>query len=379
VRDKSGGSLSTIQSDDGEEWMSILELPDSLSRCSLYRDVSGCSSIGTPWSFLSPRGPADNASALDPMFARPINETLMICNMRVREEHGTERLDYSKSDLDEGNNEKTNEQESTQQIPGFNSPWDFKRMLFYGTCSADPPNANKVVAFGGISNCAFPNSSTWPYPYTEASGLHVKTITNHPALPFPWTAAPGPKTCLAPSEASISRERLPFQDQHRLTTKAKVDPCAHAGLPPKVDVLPAPSPPPVDNNATLMKKKRASNAVPEERIYVLDGCQDYDVLCGKGERINQHPGHKLFHKEKVHFQDRYRGTTIKKEKTALAEQLLDTMARKYGSRFLALCPEKQRWYVISRERAMREKFTAEQRRLKRLLYSKPAKKRGSQK
>jgi hypothetical protein len=370
LRDKSGGSISTMHSDEIEEWKRIVELPKNLRRASLFRDLSGCSSICTSWSFLAPRGSLENLCALDPMFA---SSESAHSDLTVHEGYCTERLERLKSDQDEKINRSNNDQYTTTgtHLPGFNSPWDFKRMLFYGTCSLDPPNANTAVVFGGISNYASTDSSTWLYSSTGANGLHFK---NQFALPCPQASGP--------LDLDLSLERRSVHEQPRLSARAIVDRCADARVPTEIDIVALPAPPCSSIHTSPVQKKQAPHRVAEEGIYVLDGYRDNDVLCGKGERITRHHGHKLFHKEKANFQAQYRRTTIKREKTVLAEKLLDTMARKYGSRFLAFCPQKQQWYMISHERAMkkakqvlRESFTAEQRRQKRERYCKPAKMR----
>jgi hypothetical protein len=118
----------------------------------------------------------------------------------------------------------------------------------------------------------------------------------------------------------------------------------------------------------------------EEKIYVGSGYEDTDVVCGKGESVNRHIGHKLFHLEKERLQGRYLRTVARKEKAEIARELVQTMVEKYHSRFLDFCREKGQWYVISDKRALdkakqvlRESFSAEQRKLKRLQYYKPKK------
>lgn len=340
TRDKSGGSISTTQSDEGDDWKDMIELlPDNLSRCSLFRDVSGCSSIVTRQSVPSTRGPEENASAFDPASSRQTNEPL---RERLERLSHSCQCDENKGYIDANNTSKP--------IPGFTSSDDFMRSLIFGTSSDYTPKVEKADSCGATGSYA--STSSLSCSNYGDNGLISKSCENHAAFPTPWTSAPDN---LAPLNLYFSRSWV--QDPPRFSARA------------------APSSLPNDNNASPARNNQVNNSVPEDRIFISDGYQANDVLCGRGERITRHNGHKLFHKVKLNFQDQYRRTNIKKEKTALAEKLLKTMALEYGSRFLALCPEKKQWYVISHERAMlkakqvlRENFTAEQRKRKSEKY-----------
>jgi hypothetical protein len=114
-------------------------------------------------------------------------------------------------------------------------------------------------------------------------------------------------------------------------------------------------------------------------IYVI--VQDTDVLCGRGELVNRHLGHKLFHEEKSLLQAQYKAATTRKEKKAIAQELVHVMQTTYNSRFLAKCEITGQWYIISAERALekakqvlREVFTPEKRKEKRERYYRPKKK-----
>jgi hypothetical protein len=117
------------------------------------------------------------------------------------------------------------------------------------------------------------------------------------------------------------------------------------------------------------------------RCCTEDGFNDNDVLCGRGEHVNRHPGNKVFHEEKERLQPQYLRAIKRKEKTAIAQQLVDTMRVKYGSRFLGYSDEKKKYVVIDNIRVLekakqvlRETFTPEQRKMKRERYFRPKKK-----
>jgi hypothetical protein len=143
-----------------------------------------------------------------------------------------------------------------------------------------------------------------------------------------------------------------------------------------------PTAPPSSNGSPRSQKRRRG---PEtERMYVGTDVRDTDVVCGRGESVNRHPGHKLFHHEKTLLQGRYlRAGTARKEKTVIAQALVQAMEEKYDSRFLDYCPTAGQWYIISRERALEKakqvlreaSFTSVDRQEKRHKYYHPKKPR----
>jgi hypothetical protein len=132
------------------------------------------------------------------------------------------------------------------------------------------------------------------------------------------------------------------------------------------------------------KKRRRIPQNQVERIYVGTEIHNTDVVCGRGEWVNRHPGHKLFHHEKKLFKSRYlRMGIARKEKTAIAQELVNAMHEKYNSRFLEYCKDAGQWYIISSERALEKakqvlreaSFTSDDRKEKRHRYYQPKKQR----
>jgi hypothetical protein len=132
-----------------------------------------------------------------------------------------------------------------------------------------------------------------------------------------------------------------------------------------------PPPPPIQRHHSF--EQSVANLAPHTIVSELSL---FDVLFGRGEWINRHYGNKLFHAQKEVVQTRYLRTTNRKVKTAIAQELVDFMEREYCSRFLAQDRESNHWYIVDRPRvldkakqALREVFTPEQRRIKRLYYA----------
>jgi hypothetical protein len=114
------------------------------------------------------------------------------------------------------------------------------------------------------------------------------------------------------------------------------------------------------------------------------GYTDTDVLCGRGEFINRHPGNVFFREQKAYFQRRYLQAEKRKEKAAIAQALVNFMEREHGSRFLAREMENEPWYTVDKKRVLekckqllREDLTPEDRQEKRKKYA-AAKKRSKQ-
>jgi hypothetical protein len=131
----------------------------------------------------------------------------------------------------------------------------------------------------------------------------------------------------------------------------------------------------------LIEDEEEKNGEKEEVCCVVDNLTEFDVLCGRGEQVNRHPGNKIFHDEKEKLQPRYLRATKRKEKTAIAQELVDLMKNRYGSRFLGYRSEKKQFYIVENKRVLekakqvlRETFTPEQRKVKRERYFRPKKK-----
>jgi hypothetical protein len=113
---------------------------------------------------------------------------------------------------------------------------------------------------------------------------------------------------------------------------------------------------------------------PKNENVPVRGVMEMDVLCGRGEATNRNPGNKVFHKEKAILQPSYLDATCRKDKTAIAQELVDIMQRLHGSRFLA--KENDDWYVVDHQRvlekvkqALRENMTPEERKAKRERFA----------
>jgi hypothetical protein len=136
----------------------------------------------------------------------------------------------------------------------------------------------------------------------------------------------------------------------------------------------------VEGPSSFVKpKKRKPREEDDDDItaekFFVSAYTGVDVLFGRGERGNQHPGNILYHKEKELLQPRYLQAEIRRDKRAIAQELVDRM-RKHGSRFLALDPSSNQWHIVDNDhalakakQALRERFTPEERRAKRERYA----------
>jgi hypothetical protein len=132
------------------------------------------------------------------------------------------------------------------------------------------------------------------------------------------------------------------------------------------------------HNKSHPRKSKPCAATNTKKEYINDDLKDTDVLGGRGEWINRHPGHKLLHEEKVVFQTRYLATRSNKEKAAIAQEFVEYMKGEYNSRFLDHCQATTLWYSMTDERVLekvkqvlRENISSEQRHEKRRRYYKP--------
>ena len=124
------------------------------------------------------------------------------------------------------------------------------------------------------------------------------------------------------------------------------------------------------------KRARSSkprNQEPEKKDYV--DVTDQDVLCGRGGRVNHHPGNAIYQQEKDRIQKKYLAAE-KHEKTVISQELVDYVHAR-GGRFLKQEPKKDLWYEIlpkeARKKAsqtLREINTPEVRAAKRARYAK---------
>jgi hypothetical protein len=127
------------------------------------------------------------------------------------------------------------------------------------------------------------------------------------------------------------------------------------------------------NNSIRVRRPRDKKE-PLVKEYVV--VQDVDVLCGRGGRVNHHPGNEVYLKEKDRIQPRYLAAS-KDEKTGISQELVDFIHQR-GGRFLKLEPgTEDMWYEIlmiaARKKAsqtLREINTPEIRAQKRARYAK---------
>jgi hypothetical protein len=99
----------------------------------------------------------------------------------------------------------------------------------------------------------------------------------------------------------------------------------------------------------------ASQVVPEHTLEYFDDYNEFDVICGRGERSNQHPGNK-FYLGLVNVRKPLYRESSEREKLAMVLEVL-SIVRQRGGRILRLdkkADTKIRWYV-SDEKKAREK------------------------
>lgn len=100
-----------------------------------------------------------------------------------------------------------------------------------------------------------------------------------------------------------------------------------------------------------------------------------DVLAGRGSLANNHPGNKWYLLQKERLQPFYLATKHKTEKRKISLELV-RLVHDRGGKFLRFDKETGSWYeldskttLIKAGQALRENLTAEDRKLKRLKYT----------
>jgi len=123
-------------------------------------------------------------------------------------------------------------------------------------------------------------------------------------------------------------------------------------------------------------KKKKRKRAPRKKIIPLNKKYreptDKDVLMGRGGKSNHHPGNMRYRAEIDRFQERYKKTDDKEEKTNISERLvLDVQS--YGGNFLE--KDNNGWYIIDSvvarrkvSQALREDKDPEKRRAKRQRF-----------
>jgi hypothetical protein len=151
------------------------------------------------------------------------------------------------------------------------------------------------------------------------------------------------------NETAATKAKKPYMNRKKNATAKKFLKCAKAARRPK-------------------------HVSPKNEHFPVRGAMEMDVLCGRGEATNRNPGNKEFHKQKAILQPSYLEATCRKDKTAIAQELVDIMQRLHGSRFLA--KENDDWYVVDHQRvlekvkqALRENMTPEERKAKRERFA----------
>ena len=86
---------------------------------------------------------------------------------------------------------------------------------------------------------------------------------------------------------------------------------------------------------------------------------EQDVLCGRGGRINTHPGNVAL-RDLVSMRqlDYLSNETKKLDKAYIAAEIVAEIRTQHGGRFLRQKPEDQTWYEIGDERAIRKVLQA---------------------
>jgi hypothetical protein len=122
------------------------------------------------------------------------------------------------------------------------------------------------------------------------------------------------------------------------------------------------------------KPKRPRKVIPKEKVYV-DKCTNSDVMFGRGGRSNHHPGNKMYRVQVIEKQAIYQSCKNKKEKTEIAQRVVDHVSKNQKGRFLELDTTCNRWYLVPNNgartkvgQALRDNNTKEARAAKRKKY-----------
>ena len=125
-------------------------------------------------------------------------------------------------------------------------------------------------------------------------------------------------------------------------------------------------------------KKKRTRRVYEPEVKEYREYTDKDVLCQRGGLANTHEGNRRFLAAKESLQEEY-FRTDKLQRTKVSQKLVDVV-NAWGGRFLRR--DDQGWYIVHNHvartkagQALRETYTAEDRKIKRARYAK--KKRAS--
>jgi hypothetical protein len=121
----------------------------------------------------------------------------------------------------------------------------------------------------------------------------------------------------------------------------------------KLKVAPVPPPP------MRRRQPRPPMQVPPLTGGPIELPGQQDVLCGRGGRVNTHPGNVTLRELVSLRQLEYLSETTKKlEKAYIAAEIVATIRAQFGGRFLRQNPEDQYWYEIGDERAIRKVLQA---------------------
>jgi hypothetical protein len=134
-------------------------------------------------------------------------------------------------------------------------------------------------------------------------------------------------------------------------------------------------PAPVDTPSPQSPKpRRPRKVIPKEKVYV-DQYTDFDVIFGRGGRSNHHPGNKMYRVQVAEKQSIYRSCESKREKTVIAQLVVDHVNKNQQGRFLELDTTCNRWYLVPNNvartkvgQALRDNNTKEARAAKRKKY-----------
>jgi hypothetical protein len=144
-----------------------------------------------------------------------------------------------------------------------------------------------------------------------------------------------------------------------------------ASAPVPINSVPAPINTPSLRNP---KPKRPRRVIPKEKVYV-DKYTDFDVIFGRGGRSNHHPGNKMYRVQIKEKQSIYRSCENKREKTVIAQCVVDHVNKNQKGRFLELDTTCNRWYLVPNNgartkvgQALRDNNTKEARAAKRKKY-----------
>eukprot|EP00934_Nitzschia_sp_Nitz4_P005893 Nitzschia sp. Nitz4//scaffold4_size323378//82672//83976//NITZ4_000639-RA/size323378-snap-gene-0.446-mRNA-1//-1//CDS//3329553336//5883//frame0 len=139
----------------------------------------------------------------------------------------------------------------------------------------------------------------------------------------------------------------------------------------------------VKSTSSSGSKRKPRKVIPDRKEYI-DEYTENDVLFGRGGRSNHHLGNKVY-RDLVTEKQAYYKSCDKNQKTAVAQSIVDEVQQERKGRFLELCKETGKYFVVPNimarrkvGQALRENNTEEARAAKREKYGQKSKKESLQ-